>query len=271
HQLVLMGVTVAAANAAEAATLVLRKRKINLNDGSATVTGLLLALTLPPDFPLLLACIGAVVAIGLGKQIFGGLGYNIFNPALVGRAFLAASFPSAMTAWKLPSYAIDSITTATPLAASKFEGILAPVLPSFLGNIGGTLGETSSLAILAGGILLVALGIANWRIPLSMILGMTALSTVGWLINPAANPSPLFHLFTGGFMFAAFFMATDWVTSPFSARGKWVFGFGITLLVMIIRWFGGLAEGVMFAVLLMNAFVPMINRYTTPRLFGVTA
>ncbi len=270
YQLAVMAAAILATNLTEGATQVMRKRSLTLSDGSATVTGLLLALTLPPDFPLGMAALGGVVAIGLGKQIFGGLGYNVFNPALVGRAFLAVSFPVAMTAWKIPDLAVDAVTNATPLAAIKFEGILSPTLPLFLGNIGGCLGETSTLAILIGGVFLIAIGIVNWRIPLSMILGLGGLSLIGWLISPETSPSPLFHLFAGGFMLAAFFMATDWTTSPLTPRGKVIFGVGIASLVMLIRWFGGLPEGVLFSVLLMNALVPLINRYTTPRIFGMS-
>lgn len=267
-QLSVIVVSVLVANAAEAAFQALRKRKVTLDDGSATVTGLLLALTLPPSFSLQATAVGAAVAIVIGKQLFGGLGNNIFNPALVGRAFLQAAYPVAMTTWVRPSFAVDGVTSATPLAAAKFEGITAGLAPLLIGNTGGTLGETSALAVLAGGAFLIAVGIVNWRIPLAVIAGVLLFSGLFWLINPIAYPSPLFHLLAGGLLFGAFFMATDWTTSPVTTSGMWPFGLGIALLVVIIRLFGGLPEGVMYSILLMNAFVPLLNRFTQPKPFG---
>lgn len=269
-QLSVIAITVIFANATEALIQVLRKKQITILDGSATVTGLLLALTLPPNFSLSAAALGAVVSIALGKQIFGGLGYNIFNPALVGRAFLQAAFPVAMTTWPRPNFAVDSVTTATPLAAMKFESSMPNFLSLVIGNIGGTMGETSGLAILIGGIFLIMVGIVNWRIPAAVILGVLIFGGIFWLVEPTVYPSPLFHLFTGGLLFGAFFMATDWVTSPITNRGMWIFGFGIAVVVIFIRLFGGLPEGVMYSILLMNAFVPLINRFTRPSVFGMT-
>lgn len=268
YQLLVIAVSVFFANATEAVIQALRKRKVTLYDGSAMLTGLLMALTLPPAFSLSGTAIGAIVAIGLGKQIFGGLGYNIFNPALVGRAFLQAAFPVAMTTWTIPNFALDGVTKATPLALMKFEHVFTSLSPMFWGNIGGSLGETSVLGILAGGIFLIALGIVNWRIPLSMIIGGLITGSILWLLDPAKNPMPLFHIFAGGFLFGALFMATDWVTSPITNKGMWIFGFCIAVLVVIIRVYGGLPEGVMYSILIMNAFVPLINRYTRPRIFG---
>ena len=203
----------------------------------------------------------------MGKQIFGGLGYNIFNPALVGRAFLQAAFPVQITTWVKPNYAVDSITSATPLAALKFDKLFTDTLPMAIGNVGGSLGETSAIAILVGGILLISVGIVNWRIPLSMIIGMFLFSGIFWLINPQ-NPSPIFQIFAGGFLFGAMFMATDWVTSPITNKGMWIFGFGISLVLVVIRIYGGLPEGVMYSILFMNGFVPLINRFTKPKTFG---
>jgi electron transport complex protein RnfD len=252
----------------EAAIQSIRKKKVTWFDGSAALTGLLLALTLPPNFSLSATAIGSVVAIGLGKQIFGGLGYNIFNPALVGRAFLQAAFPVQITTWVKPNFAVDSVTSATPLAAFKFDKIFTDTVPMAIGNVGGSLGETSAIAVLVGGILLIAVGIVNWRIPLSMIIGMFLFGGLFWFINPQ-NPSPIFHIFAGSFLFGALFMATDWVTSPITNKGMWIFGLGISLMLVVIRIYGGLPEGVMYSILFMNGFVPLINRYTKPTIFGV--
>jgi len=252
----------------EAAIQSIRKKKVTWFDGSAALTGLLLALTLPPNFSLSATAIGSVVAIGLGKQIFGGLGYNIFNPALVGRAFLQAAFPVQITTWVKPNFAVDSVTSATPLAAFKFDKIFTDTVPMAIGNVGGSLGETSAIAVLVGGILLIAVGIVNWRIPLSMIIGMILFGGLFWFINPQ-NPSPVFHIFAGSFLFGAMFMATDWVTSPITNKGMWIFGLGISLVLVVIRIYGGLPEGVMYSILFMNGFVPLINRFTKPTIFGV--
>ncbi|MFZ2322826.1 MAG: RnfABCDGE type electron transport complex subunit D [Ignavibacteriaceae bacterium] len=252
----------------EIAVQIIRKKTITWFDGSAALTGLLLGLTLPPNFSLSATAIGAVVAIGLGKQIFGGLGYNIFNPALVGRAFLQAAFPVQITTWLKPNFAVDSVTSATPLAALKFDKVFTNTTAMSIGNIGGSLGETSAIAILIGGIFLIAVGIVNWRIPLSMILGMFLFGGAFWLINPQ-NPTPVFHIFAGGFLFGAMFMATDWVTSPITNKGMWIFGLGISFVLVVIRIYGGLPEGVMYSILFMNGFVPLINRFTKPQIFGV--
>ena len=268
YQAVIMITAVGFAVGTEAAIQSIRKKQVTWFDGSAALTGLLLALTLPPNFSLSATAIGSVVAIGLGKQIFGGLGYNIFNPALVGRAFLQAAFPVQITTWTQPNYVVDTITSATPLAAFKFDKILTAQTPLMIGNIGGSLGETSAIAVLLGGIFLIAVGIVNWRIPLSMIIGVFVFGGLFWLINPQ-NPSPLFHIFAGSFLFGAMFMATDWVSSPITNKGMWIFGFGISLILIVIRIYGGLPEGVMYSILFINGFVPLINKYTAPRIFGV--
>jgi electron transport complex protein RnfD len=269
EQLIILVTAVVFANLTEAVVQYFRKKKITVFDGSAALTGLLLALTLPPNFSLSGTAIGAVVAIGLGKQIFGGLGYNIFNPALVGRAFLQAAFPVAMTTWTIPSYSLDAVTKATPLAAFKFDKVTAAIEPLFLGNIGGSLGETSAIAILLAGIFLVAVKIVNWRIPLAMILGILIFGSIFYFMDPLKYPPPYFQLLSGGFLFGAIFMATDWVTSPVTAKGMYIFGAGIAFLVVVIRLYGGLPEGVMYSILIMNAVVPLINRYTQPVIFGV--
>lgn len=268
YQLLIMLVAIAFANGTEAAIQSVRKKEVTWFDGSAMLTGLLLSLTLPPNFSLSATAIGSVVAIGLGKQIFGGLGYNIFNPALVGRAFLQAAFPVQITTWTQPNFAVDAVTTATPLAALKFDGIATSQSSMLLGNIGGSLGETSVIAVLLGGIFLIVAKIVNWRIPVSMILGAIIFGGIFWFVDNS-NPTPLFHLLAGSFLFGTFFMATDWVTSPITNKGMWIFGFGISLIIVIIRIYGGLPEGVMYSILFMNGFVPLINKYTTPTIFGV--
>lgn len=269
YQLLVIAVAVGFAVGTEAAIKTIRKRKVAITDGSGIITGLLLALILPPNFNLAFTALGSIVAIGLGKEIFGGLGYNIFNPALVGRAFLQAAFPVPMTTWSKPNFVeVDVVSTATPLSAFKFDSVATELSSMFVGNIGGSLGETSAIAILAGGLFLIFGGVVNWRVPVAMTIGALVFGGIFWLIDPAAYPNPLFHLAAGGFLFGALFMATDWVTSPMTAKGMWIFGLGISLVLIVIRLFGGLPEGVMYAILFMNAFVPLINRYTRPRVFG---
>ena len=233
-----------------------RNRDITLQDGSAVLTGVLLALTLPPGFPYWGALLGSVVAICLGKQVFGGLGYNPFNPALVGRAFLLAAYPVTMTTWHL-----DGVTTATPLNLMKMENITTEYSSLFLGNIAGSLGETSALALLLGAIFLIYKGYLNWRIPAGMI------ATV-FLLTFVLGQDPIFHLLAGSLILGAFYMATDMVTSPVTKKGRWYFGIGAGLIVVIIRIWGGYPEGVMYAILLMNTGVPLLNRYTRPRSLG---
>ena len=261
--------------------------KSTLKDGTAVLTGLLLALILPPGIPLWMAFLGAVVAIMVGKLIFGGVGGNIFNPALVGRAFLQAAFPVAITTWmKQDTFAgfsvirgetftmpflksqVAAMTTATPLAQMKFEGELAAFNDLLLGNTAGSLGETSSLMILLGGVYLASRNVLNWRIPLGVLGSVYALSALLHVVDAGSFAPPHFHLLAGGLMFGAVFMATDPVTSPITQRGCWLFAVGIGVLVVVIRNFGGLPEGVMYAILLMNAVTPLLNRITPQRVFG---
>jgi len=256
----------------------------SLRDGSAVLTGILLALTLPPSAPLWMAFLGGIVGVGLGKVIWGGLGSNLFNPALVGRAFLQAAFPATLTTWSAPGSdllhvrpsllavplgqaAVDATTTATPLGLAKFEGQITELLPVFMGNIAGSLGETSGLVLVICGLWLGLRRAFDWRLPVSTLLAAAATSGALHLINPA-NPGPLFMLCSGGLLFGAVFMVTDPVTTPITPRGAWIFGVGVGVLVVIIRLYGGLPEGVMYAILLMNAVTPLINRYTQPRQFG---
>jgi Na+-translocating ferredoxin:NAD+ oxidoreductase subunit D len=249
----------------------LNRRAETVPDGSAFLTGLLLGMIVPPGFSPVLAFLGGVVSIGLGKAVFGGLGHNTFNPALVGRAFLQASFPAAMTDWSIAVTKVDALSRATPLGLWKFGD---PALHAgdiateklLWGTIGGCIGETSAAAIILGGIILIATRVASWHIIVSMLSGGIIFGGVFHLAG--VGPSPLFHLLSGGFLFAAVFMATDYVSSPFTPRGQWVFGLGIALLTIMIRLFGGLPEGVMFSILLMNAAVPLINRWTRPTIYG---
>jgi electron transport complex protein RnfD len=258
-------------------------------DGSAMITGLLLGLILPPGFPLWMAALGGFFGMAFGKIIFGGLGQNIFNPALVGRAFLQAAFPVAITTWParsetwwalqgdnfaLPfmSPVVDTATAATPLGILKFadEPVVTPTADLFLGTINGSLGETSALFILLGGLYLAWRGHLNWHIPASILVSTFLVSGLFYVAWVSQFP-PLFMLFSGGMMLGAFYMATDMVTSPVSNKGCWIFGFGIGFLTVIIRIWGGLPEGVMYSILLMNALVPFINRASQPRLFGTAA
>jgi len=245
----------------------LRKKQITISDGSALLTGLLLALVLPPSLPLWAGFLGAVMAIVIGKQIFGGLGQNIFNPALIGRAFLMATFPVMLTTWIKPGI-FDAVSTATPLSMMKFDHNITSTFHLFLGNTGGSLGETCALALIIGAIFLLIKKYMDWRIPLSYLGTVLVLSSILYLIKPTSYVSPLFHLFAGGLMLGALFMATDPVTSPVTKKGRYIFGIGCGILVIIIRTWGGLPEGVMYSILLMNAFTPLINRYTVPVQFG---
>ena len=249
-----------------------RRKPITIWDGSTIITGLLLGLTLPPALPVAMAAIGSVVAVALGKQIFGGIGQNIFNPALVGRAFLQASFPVAMATWTAPMVwpgkTVDALAAATPLALFKFEGQATVFSNLFFGNISGSLGETSALALLLGAGYLYYKGYIEWRISTSIIGSVVAMSGALWLLDPARYPDPLFMVLSGGLILGAFFMATDYVTSPITPSGKLVFGIGIGVTIVIIRVAGGIPEGVMYAILLFNGLTPLINRYTKTKIYG---
>ncbi|HEX6314524.1 MAG TPA: RnfABCDGE type electron transport complex subunit D [Gemmatimonadaceae bacterium] len=255
-----------------------------LRDGSAVITGILLGLTLPAGMPLWIAFFGGAFAIGVGKLLFGGLGYNIFNPALLGRAFLQAAFPVAITTWpavggswwalKGDNFALpfmsahtDALTAPTPLNLMKFEGQGTGNVVLALGDHGGSLGETSAILIVICGAYLAWRGFLNWRIPVSIVLTVGGLAALLHLANPQ-YPTAAFMTLSGGLMLGAVFMATDMVTAPVTNRGRWIFGAGIGALVVAIRLWSGLPEGVMYAILLMNAMVPFINRATQPRIFG---
>ena len=265
----------------EGMALKMRGRGLDtLKDGSAFLTGLLLAMNLPSSSPGWMILIGAAVAVLLSKQVFGGLGYNPFNPALVARVFLLISFPVAMTSWPEPQVfpvSLDTVTKATPLGEMKtsllMNGNIGDIagmnlMDPLLGIMGGSLGEISALALIAGGVYLLWRGIITWHIPASYIATVFVMTGAYWLIDPQRYASPVFHMVTGGLMLGAFFMATDYVTSPVTSRGMIIFGVGCGLITVFIRLFGGYPEGVSFAILLMNSATPLIDRYTRPRVFG---
>lgn len=265
--------SVLAAAAAEALILALRKKDIRaVYDGSALLTGLLLAYNLPPHSPVWLPVIGSLFAVAVGKHVFGGLGHNIFNPALAGRAFLMISWPVYMTTWHAPRWNVDAITSATPLALYKHSEAAAlsgiSNLDLFLGNRGGCIGEVCAAALLVGAGFLLWKRYITWHIPAAYIATVGLMS---WTFNGQGGMftgNIVFALFSGGLMLGAFFMATDYVTSPLSARGKTIFGIGCGLLTFIIRKFSGYPEGVSYAILIMNAATPIIDRYTFPKWFG---
>jgi Na+-translocating ferredoxin:NAD+ oxidoreductase subunit D len=261
----------------------LLKKAISITDGSALVTGILLAFNLPSNIPVYMIIIGSFVSIGIAKMTFGGLGNNPFNPALVGRVFMLISFPVQMTSWPVPkgfqTLYTDAVTGATPLAILK-EGIkngesisnLADKIPSalhmFIGNIGGSMGEVSALALIIGFGYLLYKRIITWHIPVSIIGTIAVFTTILWLINPEKNMNPLFHLMAGGVLLGSIFMATDYVTSPMNHKSMIIYGCGIGILTVIIRVWGSYPEGVSFAILIMNAFVPLMNAYIKPKRFG---
>jgi len=242
------------------------RNKPFIMDGSAIVTGLLLAMTLPPTMDLWMVAVGAIFAIGIVKEAFGGLGHNIFNPALGARAFMAASFGIQMTTWILPLSA-DAITAATPLSnsfvfSSRLAARLALYQDMLFGNRAGSLGETSALAILIGAIILTAFKIIDWRIPLFYIL-----TTIG--IMALFGQDPLVQLMSGGLMLGSVFMATDYVTSPITHTGRIIFAVGCGIITAIVRQFGGLPEGVCYSILVMNSTAPLIDRFVRSRPYGL--
>ncbi|HKL66821.1 MAG TPA: RnfABCDGE type electron transport complex subunit D [Bacteroidales bacterium] len=262
------------------------KKEPSIKDGSAIVTGLLLAFCLPTNLPLGLVILGSLVAIGVGKMTFGGLGNNPFNPALVGRVFLFLSFPVQMTTWPVPkgfntSFS-DAITGATPLSVLNENYEKMPVdqvmndpelsMPGysqlFWGEMGGSLGEIAAFALILGLAYMLIRKIITWHIPVSILLTVAVFTGILWLANPEANADPLYHLMTGGLLLGAIFMATDYVSSPMSKKGMIIYGVGIGIITVLIRRFGAYPEGVQFAILIMNAFTPLINNYIKPSRFG---
>jgi electron transport complex protein RnfD len=274
-------------------------RDSTLSDWSASITGILLALTLPPGFPLWMGAVAGFIAIALGKVVFGGIGFNAFNPALVGRAFVQAAFPVAITTWTpavapnrflefIPStltmpftvppslsawatqFGVDSVSGATPLARWKFDGVTMNNVDLFSGMTAGSAGETSALLILVCGAHLALRRMMDWRIPAAMLLGAVLTATIFFLLDGQRYPAPLFVLFSGGLMLGAVFMATDMVGSPVTPLGVWTYGLFMGVVTVIIRYFAGLPEGVMYAILLGNAFSPLIESITQPRIYGAT-
>lgn len=274
---ILLGIFSAAA--AEAGLQLIAKKKVSILDGSAVLTGLLLAYNLSPDAPFWLVICGSFFAIAIGKQIFGGLGQNIFNPALAGRAFLMASWPRQMTTFSPTAkslewgfrhpFSFDAVTSATPLSFIK-EGHTPDRISHlflFLGNKKGCIGEVCIWALLLGGLFLLLKGYISWHIPVTFI---AAVGLFSWILGPGGlfTGDWLFQIFTGGLILGAFFMATDYVTSPLTRQGQLIFGFGCGVLTAIIRRWGGYPEGASYAILMMNAATPLIDRYTRNRTYG---
>jgi electron transport complex protein RnfD len=257
--------------------------KTTVTDGSAAITGMLLAFNIPSNLPVWMVVLGSLVAIGVAKMSYGGLGNNPFNPALVARVFLLVSFPAQMTSWPTPqgfaTKLTDAVTGATPLGIIK-EGLqkgepisnLLSKLPSyfdmFIGSMGGSLGEVSAAAIILGGIIFLIRKVITWHIPVSIILSVVVYSGIMWLVNPQQYINPGLHLLTGGLLLGAFFMATDYSTSPMTPVGMLIYGTFIGVITVTIRLFGAYPEGVSFAILIMNAFTPLINRTLKPKRFG---
>ncbi|MCK5337737.1 MAG: RnfABCDGE type electron transport complex subunit D [Bacteroidales bacterium] len=263
------------------------KGPVTIFDGSALITGILLAFNVPSNLPTWIIIVGAFVAIGMAKMSFGGLGKNPFNPALVGRVFLLISFPVQMTSWPEPKMLFGSIASqpdamggATPLGFLK-EGLKNSTVPElmskmpdlmmdFIGFIGGSLGEVSVVALLLGAIYMLIKKVITWQIPFAYIGSVVVFTGILWLIDPDMYVDPVFHLLTGGLILGAFFMATDMVSSPISPWGQIVFGIGCGVITILIRIWGAYPEGVSFAILIMNAFTPLLNRWLKPKLFGET-
>jgi electron transport complex protein RnfD len=257
--------------AAEALFTKMRGRALPLKDFSALVTGIILALSLPGPAPWYVGFIASFVAIGIGKTIFGGIGMNIFNPAMVGRAFVMIAFASALAAsgYQDVNSSVDAVTQATPLDTFKQTGAVTPLLNLFLGLTNGSLGETSALACLIGGLYLCIRRTASWEIPAGVIGAAAVLGGVTNLLDMDSGWTVLHHLFGGSLLFGAFFIATDPCSSPLTPKGKFIFGLGVGTFVMLLRLFSGYPAGVMFAVLLMNSLTPLINRWTIPKPLGV--
>ena len=272
RELLLLAVSVATCVLLEwAVTRFLLKKPSTIGDLSAVITGILLALNVPYTLPWWILVIGAVVAIGVAKLTFGGIGQNVFNPAIVGRVFLLVSYPSQMTHWEKPQglFGVDAITGATPLSAVK-EGSLSDIsyADMLFANIGGSAGEVCAIALLVGFIYLLCRRVIKPWITLSIFATVALTSLIFWGINPERFTDPLFNLLTGGLILGACFMATDYVTSPMSVWGGVIFGIGIGFLTMMIRYFGSYPEGVSFAILIMNSVVPLLNRAFKQRKFG---
>ena len=261
----------------------LMKTEVTITDGSALLTGLLLAFNIPAGLPIWMIIVGSLVAIGIAKLSFGGLGFNVFNPALVGRVFLLVCFPVQMTLWPTAvennTSIVDAVSGATTLGMIKESLLMGETMaeistriPSstnmLLGITGGSLGEMSAIALLLGGLYLMLRKVISWHIPITILLTMAVMTGIFWSVDPEHYANPVIHLLSGGAILGAFYMATDLVTSPMTKKGMLVFAIGIGAITVIIRLFGAYPEGISFAILIMNAFVPLINRYFKPRRFG---
>jgi len=259
------------------------KIEVTISDGSALITGIILAFNVPSNLPIWMIILGSLIAIGVAKQSFGGLGFNIFNPAMVGRVFLLVSFPVQMTSWPTPiennTSLVDVVTGETTLGIIK-EGImygdtmtnissqLPSITDSLFGFTSGSIGEMSAIALVLGGLFLLVRKVIAWHIPITILITMALLTGVFWLMDPAQYANPLIHILSGGAIFGAFYVATDLVTSPMTQKGMIIFAIGIGIITVVIRLFGAYPEGISFAILIMNAFVPLINSYFKPRRFG---
>lgn len=269
---ILIAVTVASCVVFEYLTRKALKRSNTISDLSAVVTGLLLALNLPPELPLWMAIIGSLFAIVIVKQLFGGIGQNFLNPALAARAFLLISYGTKMTTWTQPSMntVVDAVSFATPLGALKEGGQLPELIDMFIGRTGGSMGETSALALIIGGVYLLARGVITWHIPV-IYIGSAGL--FAWILGPEGifTGDPLFNILAGGLMIGAIYMATDYTTSPMTVKGMVIYAAGCGILTILFRRYTNMPEGVSYAILLMNVAVPIIDRYTKPGRFGGAA
>jgi electron transport complex protein RnfD len=261
----------------------LMKTEVTIGDGSALITGILLAFNLPAGIPVWMVVIGSLIAIGVAKLSFGGLGFNIFNPALVGRVFLLVSFPVEMTLWPTAvennTSMVDAVTGATTLGLIK-EGVqfgetmteisakIPTSLDMFLGITSGSIGEMSAIALIIGGVFLIIRKVITWHIPVTVLATIAVMTGIFWWIDPQQYANPMIHVLSGGAILGAFYMATDLVTSPVTKKGMVIFAIGIGVITVVIRLFGAYPEGISFAILIMNAFVPLINSYFKPRRFG---
>jgi Na+-translocating ferredoxin:NAD+ oxidoreductase subunit D len=260
----MFGVAIISAVLTEYVAKMMRRRPFRL-DGSAILTAILFVLVMPPRSPLWIVAVGSVFSIAVAKEMFGGLGQNVFNPALAGRAFVSVSFAGVLGRWIAPvnSMLSDGVATATPLSEGFSYTLSKPEMYKalFLGNVGGSAGETSALLVLIGGLILIAFRLIKWQVPV-LYIGTVAL--LSWIFGR----DPLFQILAGGLFLGAFFMATDYVTTPLTTKGKVVFAIGAGVLVVLIRFFGTMPEGVAYSILLMNAFTPLIDRYARPKVFG---
>jgi electron transport complex protein RnfD len=277
--LLMYAISIATCIVTEALCQKIMKRPVTVADGSILITAILLAMNLPPSAPWWLVVVGSLTAVVLGKQVYGGLGYNPFNPVLVARVVLLISFPVQMTSWVSPAplfSGMDMVSMATPLGEVKTELLTSGAIDLArynyfdftVGFMGGSLGEMSVIALLLGALFLLYRGYITWHIPVTYIATVFVLTGIFWIIDPTSYANPVFHMLAGGLILGACLMATDMLTSPVYPKWMIIFGLGCGILTVVIRLFGGYPEGVAFSILLMNAATPIIDRYTAPRKFG---